>query len=255
MLLLDLENCDAGYCPTGWQRSRFPGVFQDKLATIFDGIETDIWRPLKDDHGPIPGLEIPDDRRLVTYVSRGLESMRGFDVFMRAAKRLCDERKDVVFLVIGEDRVAYGGDLRYTEGQTFKQWVLGQDSYDLSRIKFPGRVPPPVLARLLNRSDLHIYLTVPFVLSWSLMNALACGATVMASRTPPVEEMIQHEKNGLLFDFFDVDDLVSQAHQVLDAPQDYRHLGEAGVEMIRNEYSLEVCLPQIVELYNKVLRV
>jgi glycosyltransferase involved in cell wall biosynthesis len=180
--------------------------------------------------------------------------MRGFDIFMKAAKRVCDDRDDVVFLVIGEDRVAYGGDKRFTNGKSFKQWVLNQDDYDLSRIRFLGRVPPPVLARLLNRSDLHIYLTVPFVLSWSLMNALACGATVLASDTPPVCEMIQHGQNGLLFDFFDVDSLVHQAHEILDDPARFQPLGAAGVEMIRNRYSLDVCLPQLVELFEKVLQ-
>ena len=196
-LLLDLENCDGGYSATRWQRSRLPEVFQPKIATIFDGIETDIWCPRERDSEPIPGVDIPARSKVVTYVSRGLESARGFDIFMKAAKQICLVRSDVIFLVIGEDRIVYGGDKRFTGNQTFKQWVLDQDDYDLDRFHFLGRVPPRVLAQILNRTDLHFYLTVPFVLSWSLMNALACGATVLASDTAPVREMIQHRKNGV----------------------------------------------------------
>ncbi len=131
--------------------------------------------------------------------------------------------------------------------------MLSQDDHDLSRFWFTGLVPPPALAQLFNLADLHIYLTVPFVLSWSLMDALACGATVLASRTPPVMEMIEHDKNGLLADFFNVDAFVETALRVLDAPQDYKHLGQAAVEMIRSRYALDVCLPQMQSLYQEAL--
>jgi glycosyltransferase involved in cell wall biosynthesis len=183
-----------------------------------------------------------------------MESLRGFDLFMRMAKRLCEWRDDVMFLVVGEDRIAYGGDRRFTQGKTFKQWVLAQDDYDLSRILFLGRLAAPDLARLLCLTDLHIYLTAPFVLSWSLMNALACGATVLASNTAPVCEVIQHQENGLLADFFDLDQLVEQAQRVLDDPPAFAHLGEAGQKLIQEHYSLDVCLPQMLELYQAARR-
>lgn len=247
--LLDLENCDAGYAPTQWQRDRLPAEFHSKVRVIFDGIDTEVWRPQAVTDRRFAGWMVPEGMRLVTYVSRGMESLRGFDIFMRAAKRLYESRDDVLFLVAGEDRIAYGGDRRFTGGKTFKQWVLEQDDYDLSRILFLGRIPAPDLARLLSLTDLHIYLTAPFVLSWSLMNALACEATVLASDTAPVREVIRHEVNGLLVDFFDVDRLVEQANRVLDNPQDFAELGRAGRELIRERYSLDVCLPQLLELY------
>src|SRR5262249_34449477 len=152
----------------------------------------------------------------------GMESMRGFDVFMRVAKRLCDRRKDVVFVVAGQDRVCYGGDEAVTGGKTVKGGGLAQDSYELSRVHFGGLLPPPDLAKLVSITGLHVYLTVPFVLSWSVMDALACGATVLASDTAPVREMIAHGKNGLLAGFFDVDGFVEAAIRVLDAPDEYR---------------------------------
>ena len=253
MLLLDLENCDQGYSPTNWQRDQLPRAFHSKLRVIFDGIDTNVWRPLENPSRRIGGWSIPAGKRVVTYVSRGMEAMRGFDIFMKFAKRLCDRRDDVVFLVIGEDRIAYGGDQRFTEGKSFKQWVLAQDDYDLDRILFLGRVTPSELVELFAISDLHVYLTAPFVLSWSLMNALACGATVLASDTAPVREMIDHEQNGLLVDFFDINRMVDWGNQVLSEPSRFRHLGENGLQMIQKRYALEVCLPKMLDLYRSVV--
>ncbi|HEY3787588.1 MAG TPA: glycosyltransferase [Urbifossiella sp.] len=252
-LLLDLEECDAGYSPTRWQRNLFPATYRPKIRTIFDGIDTAFWRPL----GPVPrhvgNWAIPEGMRVVTYVSRGLESIRGFDIFMQVAKRLGDRRRDVVFFVVGDDRICYGGDADFTGNASFKQWVLGRDDYDLSRFVFTGLLPTPQLLTLFALSDLHIYLTVPFVLSWSLMNALACGVTVLGSDTPPVREMVRHEENGLLAGFFDVDAMVEQAMKVLDDPAGYRHLGKAGIEMIQSRYSLDVCLPRMLHLYEDAI--
>jgi glycosyltransferase involved in cell wall biosynthesis len=247
--LLDLETCDAGYSPTRWQHSLFPRPFQDKVRVIFDGIDTGIWRPLTGVPRRIGERVIPDDVKIVTYVSRGLESIRGFDIFMQAARLLCQRRRDVLFVVVGEDRVCYGGDEDFTGGKSFKDWVLARHDYDLSRFLFTGPVPIGTLVELFALSDLHIYLTVPFVLSWSLLDALACGTTVLASNTPPVREVIEHGRTGLLTDFFDVEALADAASRVLDARQDFKHLGRAGVELIRGRYSLDVCLPRMLALY------
>lgn len=252
MLLLDLENCDLGYSPTRWQRDRLPELFHEKVRVIFDGIDTTVWKPQAGLPRKVGDRVIPEGTRLVTYVARGMESMRGFDIFMKVAKKLCDRRKDVVIAVVGQDRVCYGGDEKITGGKSFKEWVLSQDKYDLSRIWFLGLVPPRNLAELLAITDLHIYLTVPFVLSWSLMDSLACGATVLASDTAPVREMIESGKNGLLVNFFDVEGFAQTASKVLDDPAAFRPLGEAGAAMIREKYSLDVCLPQMLQLYEQV---
>jgi glycosyltransferase involved in cell wall biosynthesis len=183
-----------------------------------------------------------------------MESMRGFDIFMKAAKRLCDRRHDVVFLIAGQDRVCYGGDDKFTGGKTFKEWVLSQDNYDLSRFVFLDLVPPATLARLFALTDVHIYLTVPFVLSWSMVDALACGATVVASDTAPVREMIEHGQNGLLVDFFDIEGFAATISKILDDPEAYRPLGENAVVRIRADYSLDVCLPKMLALYNEALQ-
>ena len=234
--------------PRGWQRSLLPAIYQPKVCTIFDGIDTGVWRP-ETAVRRIGDRVIPDDMRIVTYVARGMESMRGFDIFMKIARLLCQSRQDVLFVVVGEDRICYGGDADFTGNKSFKDWVLARDDYDLSRFIFTGHIPTAALVQLFAISDLHIYLTVPFVLSWSLMNALACGTTVLASNTAPVREMIRDGVNGLLADFFDIEGLASQAAKVLDAPEEFKHLGQAGVEMIRERYSLEVCLPRMLALY------
>jgi glycosyltransferase involved in cell wall biosynthesis len=262
MILLDLNNCQLGYTPTQFQKSTFPPLYQGKMRVIFDGIDRTLYhghgealRPPVGRRGvrQMAGVTVQDSTRVVTYVSRGFESMRGFDVFMRAAKRIARRFPDVVFFVVGTDKVEYGGDLAYTGGKTFKDWVLSREEYDLSKFVFTGRLEPQHLARLLAASDLHVYLTVPFVLSWSMMDAMSCGAVVLGSATPPVMEMIRDGENGLLANFFDPDDFAAKAVLVLEDPVGHRPLGRAAEAMIEQHYSLEAVLPQMLRLYEDAI--
>lgn len=252
MLLLDLENCDAGYAPTQFQQSQLPQEFRPKVRTIFDGIDTDFWQPIEQPVRRVGQIGIPSDHRVLTYVSRGMESMRGFDLFMQIADRVCKQRQDVTVLVIGEDRIAYGGDARFTQGKTFKQWCLDQNDFDLSRIHFVGRVRPSELVNVFSLSDAHLYLTVPFTLSWSLFNAMSCGALAIGSETAPVAELIENGKNGLLVDFFETDRWVDQVLQVLDDPAAYDPLRQAARQTILDSYTLPKCLDKMLDLYCEV---
>ncbi len=249
MILLDMEYCAAGYTPTRFQHGLMPAAYKDKIRVLHDGIDTEFWRPRELEGRRLGNLVLEPGERLVTYVSRGLESMRGFDVFMRAAKRIYERFPQVKVVVVGENRVAYGGDERRTGGKSFRDWVLAQDEYDPSRILFVGRQPPDVLAQLLTLSDLHVYLTVPFVLSWSLLDAMACGATILASDTAPVREVVRHGENGLLTDFFDDEALADRAVEVLSNPDEFAHLGAAARRTIEEGYSLDVVLPEMAALY------
>jgi glycosyltransferase involved in cell wall biosynthesis len=250
MILLDLHYCDRGYSPTHWQRSRLPAEYRDKLDVIFDGVDTAFWRPEAAFDRRVGGWEVPRDCRLVTYAARGLEAMRGFDIFMNVASRLCALRSDVVFAIAGEDRVCYGDDLRHTGGRSLKESILSRGNFDLSRFHFLGLLPPAELAKLFSLSDLHIYLTVPFVVSWSLINALSCGCTVLASDTACVQEIIQHEHCGLLRGFFDVDGFVQLALKVLEDPAAHRsHLGQAARSLVQQHYSYEACLPRLARFF------
>jgi glycosyltransferase involved in cell wall biosynthesis len=239
-LLLDLHYCTRGQTPTRWQHSLLPAEYHAKVKVVFDGVDTQIWKP---------GPRRKRDGMLITYAARGFEAMRGFDIFMQVAQRIIDRIPNVRFAVAGNDRIHYGGDARQIGGESFKNYVLSKGNYDLSKFDFVGTLPPEQLAQLFRDSDLHLYLTAPFVLSWSLFNALACGATVLASDTAPVRELIAHGKNGLLAGFFDVDALVQRACEVLADPAAHRGLGESAVESIRENYSLEVCEPELWQYY------
>jgi glycosyltransferase involved in cell wall biosynthesis len=251
MILLDLQNCRAGYSPTQWQRSLFPAEYQPKIECIFDGIDTTLFQRRLGVERKIGDRVIPPGTRIVTYVSRGFESMRGFDIFMRVAKQIYKANPNVVFVCVGSDRTCYGNDLRFIKTKTFKEHVLAQDEYDLSKFIFTGLVPPRTLVDILSMGDLHIYLTVPFVLSWSLVNSLSCGCTVLASDTPPVREFITNGRNGFLEGFYEVDRLAERALQVLEAPEQYRPLGEAGANLVRQRYDLRKTLPRLLKLFEQ----
>lgn len=252
MILLALQSCTAGYAPSAWQKSLFPKEYASKLEVIPDGIDTELWK-----RGPVPrriGSEvIDDDMRIVTYVARGLEAYRGFDIFVRVANRIAQEMRNVLFVVVGSDRVCYGNDLDHIKTKTFREHVIEMEHPDLTRFRFLGTLPKPQLANLLSMSDLHLYLTVPFVLSWSLLNALACECIVLASDVAPVREVIHHEHTGLLGNFFDVEGLAAQAIRVLRDPQQYRQLGLEGRALVEREYGLDKVVPQFVSLFEKVV--
>lgn len=254
MLLLDLDNCERGYSPTKFQKSLFPLEYQGKIEQIFDGVDTNIWKPMPNLPRVINGVQISDGMKVISYATRGMESMRGFDIFIKASKKIAERRKDVLFVIAGQDRVCYGGDAKFTGGKSFKEWVFSQDQYDESRYQFLGLIPPVELAKLFNITDVHFYLTVPFVLSWSLLDAMACGTTILASDTAPVQEMIRHGENGILCDFFSVDTFAEYACQLLDRREEYRILGQNAAKKIQEQYSVDICLPRMVNLYESIAR-
>jgi len=249
MVLLDLEYCTAGYSPTHFQHGLLPEAYRSKVRVIHDGVDTAFWRPREPKKEVAEALRLPPGGRVVTYVSRGLEAMRGFDIFMRTAKRVLERRPDTTFVVVGSDRVAYGGDLRHIPERSFREHVLKQDRYDTERFRFLGNVRPEVLVDLLSLSDLHVYLTVPFVLSWSVLDAMACERVVLGSDTAPVREVIRDGENGLLRDFFDVEGLAAAALEVLEDPASVRGLGEEARRTIERAYSMEAVLPEMLDLY------
>jgi glycosyltransferase involved in cell wall biosynthesis len=249
--LAALVDCDAGYSATEWQKSSFPARFHHKIEVHFDGIETELYRP-----GPAPRQigerSIPDGVRVVTFVSRGLESIRGFDLFMKVADRIARARADVLFVVVGGEEIHYGWDKLHTGMPSFKQWVLSRGDYDLSRFVFLGRILPAQLADILRISDLHVYLTAPFVLSWSLLNAMSSGCVVLGSDVPPVREVLRPGENGLVEPLFDVERLTEKALRVLDDPAEFAPLGKAARRTIEESYSLEVCFLPIKDFLERV---
>lgn len=253
MILLDLESCDRGWTPTHYQRDFFPSEFRSKIDVIFDGIDTGIYyRRINRERRLPSGHVVPSDIRVVTYVARGFERMRGFDIFMEVARRIYEQYPNVLFVVVGADSVHYGPDLSYTDKASFREEVLSSGRYDLSKFLFTGWVSENDLAEILSVSDLHIYLTEPFIASWSLVNAMSCGAVVLASDQRCVREYIRPGENGLLRDFFDVEGLASEAVRVLRDPAEFRPLSVAAQETVQQHYSVEVAMPKLKAYFEQV---
>jgi glycosyltransferase involved in cell wall biosynthesis len=252
MILLDVVNCDRGWTPTHYQRDFFPPQLQTKIDVIFDGIDTAVYHRKDGASERVRNhWKIDPSHRIVSYVARGFEMMRGFDVFMKAAKILCDKRPDLTFVVVGTDKIHYGSDLKFIEENTFRHHILGKGGYDLSRFRFTGYVAQEMLADILSAADAHIYLTEPFIASWSMVDAMACGAVLIASDQTCVREYVVPGENGLLVNFFDAEGLAEQTLKVLADPAAHRHLGEAAIRTVVEKFSLDVAIPRIKDLFER----
>jgi glycosyltransferase involved in cell wall biosynthesis len=253
--LLNLEMADWGLTPTRWQLGQHPPEFAHKLSVIHDGVDTRLIRPNPRATGRLKeGLSLKAGDEVVTYVARNLEPYRGFPQFMRAAALLLKRRPKAQIVVVGGDRTSYGK--APENGQTFRQNMLAElgAELDLSRIHFLGRVKYDIFLRVLQLSAAHVYLSYPFVLSWSMLEAMAAGCLVIGSRTPPVEEVIQDGVNGLLVDFFSPDDIADRIDEALDQPKAMAGLRRAARQTVLDHYALDQCLSQQVALIQAVAR-
>lgn len=243
-ILTDLYSCDAGLCPTHWQHRQFPCEFQSKIKVLHDGIDTNYFCPKKDEKLILReiGLDLSQAKEIVTYVSRGMEPYRGFPQFMEAVALLLECRAECHVVVVGEDRVAYGR--RLPDGKTFKQLMLEKLDLDLSRLHFTGRLPYPQYLRVLQASSAHIYLTRPFVLSWSMLEAMSAGCLIVASNTPPVTEVIQDGENGILVDFFSPQQICEKVAEALDNACRMKPIRARARQTIREKYDLGKLLPE-----------
>jgi glycosyltransferase involved in cell wall biosynthesis len=249
--LAGLIATDAGYSPTAWQRDSFPARFRPRIEVHFDGIDTELYRP-RPAPRTIAGRSIPAGTRVVTYVARGLESIRGFDIFLKVAHRIARARPDIVFAIVGAEESYYGWDRLHVGRTNFKEWALEQFGNDPERFWFLGHVEPTALADLLALTDLHIYLTVPFALSWSLFDAMAAGRVVLAADVGPVCELVEPGVNGLIAPLFDVDQLTESALRVLDDPAGHADLGRAARAHILEKYSLDVAIPALGAFFERI---
>lgn len=216
--LLALTNPGQGQTPTAWQRSTYPAWARERIHLLPEGVNLDTCRPdpsLRRETVAIGDIGIAPGDVLLTYVSRDLEPYRGFHVLMRALPRLLRARRNLRAILVGGDGVSYGA--RLSDG-SWKQHMLRElgDRIDPGRVHFPGKIPYEQYLRMLQRSDAHVYLTYPFVASWSLREALAIGCAVVASDTPPLHEFIADRRNGLLTPCLDPDALADRVLEVLD---------------------------------------
>lgn len=251
--LLALENPGRGFTPTRFQHETYPAWARPRIDVLREGVNLHTCRPkpeLRQSTITIAGYKVTPEEKLVTYVVRDLEPYRGFHVFMRALPRLLAERPDVRVILVGGDAVSYGA---HPPRGTWRERMLDELSgkLDLSRIHFAGRVPYETYLRLLQRSDAHVYLTYPFVASWSLREALACGCAVVASDTAPVREFVSHEKTGLLVPMLEPERIAEGVLRVLGDAELSATLRRQARAWARRHLKLEDYLEEFEKLIDR----
>jgi glycosyltransferase involved in cell wall biosynthesis len=254
--LLALDTVDLGHCPTEWQKSVYPRRYHPTLNVIHEGVDSTLARP-----DPSARLILANDKieitagdEIVTYVARNLEPYRGFPTFMRSLPKILAARPNARVLVVGGDDVSYG--VRLPPGETYKQRMLAEmgDSLDLSRVHFLGKIPYTAFIKVLQVSRAHVYLTYPFVLSWSMLEAMSAGCLIIGSRTQPVEEVIHHGGNGLLVNFFSPEEVAERVVEALEDRRSFASLRQNARQTVLDRYDLRsVCLPAHLRLLNMLV--
>lgn len=266
--LLHVDCADAALSPTQWQASTYPEEFRRRITVVHDGIDTQRVAPNPDAAFALAGPAAPGapsvarnagaaagappaPRRLtradevITFVNRNLEPYRGYHQFMRALPSILAERPRAEVVIVGGSDVSYGG--RPPDGRTWTEIFLDEvrDRIDLRRVHFVGQIPYPQFLALLQVSTVHVYLTYPFVLSWSLLEAMSAGCAIVASDTAPVREAIVHGRTGRLVDFFDPARLAAETVALLGDPAERARLGRQARELAVGRYDLRgFCLPR-----------
>ena len=238
--LLNLEHCDVAISPTKWQHSLHPKAYHDKIHIIHEGIDTNLIQPnpkvtLQFKSGTVLKKGDP----IVTYVARNLEPYRGFHRFMRSLPKVLKNNPTAHVIIVGGNDVSYGS--KPVDAVNWKTKLLKENpinSEDIKRVHFLGKVPYLDYLKILQISSAHVYLTYPFVLSWSCLEAMAAGCLMIASNTAPVQEVITHQQNGLLVDFFNTDALVKQITDALQHQTKYQPLRKQA-QITAQNYSIE----------------
>lgn len=245
--LLSVEAADALYAPTNWQRQQFPEAYRSRIEVIHDGIDCTRACPNSNatftvEGGPTfkPGDEV------ITYVARNLEPYRGFHSFMRTIPMIMARRPNAHVVIVGANGVSYGRNL--PEGESYKARLLAEVMLPKGQVHFTGQLPYAKYLNLLQVSAAHVYLTYPFVLSWSCLEALATGCVVVGSRTKPVQEVIRDGENGLLVDFFKPAEIAERVCEVLEGKMDTAELRRNARQTILDNYELNQCQSKLDEL-------
>jgi glycosyltransferase involved in cell wall biosynthesis len=248
-ILMDLAHCDWGLCPTSYQLSQIPRVFHSKLSQLHDGVDTDFFAPSDSVGFDIPelNLHLTREAEILTYATRGMEPYRGFPQFMQAVEILQKRRPNLRVVIAGTDRVAYGKKL--PEGESYKGKALEElKDLDHSRLHFVGHLPFDLYRNLLQLSSVHVYLTIPFVLSWSLLEAMSAGCLIVGSDTLPVRELIEDGRNGLMTDMNNIDALADRIEEALDRRDSLAHIRANARQTILDRFALRDLLPRHLQL-------
>lgn len=253
---LNLHKVDLGHVPTRWQAETFPPAFQDKFYVCHDGIRTDKLLPDPGASVALGRLDHPLTREdeVITYMARNLERARGYHMFMRALPEILEARPKARVLVIGGDETSYGAASKHPGGLRGEMEAEVGHRIDWDRVHMLGRVPYEDYCNIIRISRCHIYLTMPFVLSWSLLETMSMQATIVASNVAPVREAITHGETGMLVDFFNPQELADQVVDIVSDPGEYAHLGPAARAHVVEKYDfLTRCLPEHVAQMNALV--
>lgn len=237
---MSFYGCDWGHTATRWQRRLYPATMQARITTLHEGIDTQRIAP--DPQATLeleePGLRLMRADEIVTYVARSLEPYRGFHWFMRALPELLRRRPRVQVVVVGGDGISYGEHAPY--GGNYRKMMLAElgSRLDSSRVHFLGQLPNPRYLEVLRASSVHVYFTYPFVLSWSMLEAMAAGCVVLGSANPPVDEVLRDGVNGLMVDPRDATAVCDRIEEVLDHPDRMQAIRDAARDTIVQEYDL-----------------
>lgn len=245
----DLWMCDQGISPTRWQKSQFPQEYQDKIAVLHDGVDTEFFSPQPDAKMVLPSLDLSHVEEVITYVGRGMEPYRGFPQFMEAMEIVLRRRPKAHVVIAGSERVCYGAP--HPSGKSYKDVMLEQLDLPEERIHFVGSLPYAEYRKLLAASSVHVYLTRPFVLSWSAIEAMASGCCIVASDTDPVREAMQDGESALLVDFFDAQAIAARVEEALGDKALQRRISQGARRVAEESYSLRRLLPRHIELLKR----
>jgi glycosyltransferase involved in cell wall biosynthesis len=252
----NLHVVDRGIAPTQWQKDTFPAIFHDKIYCCHDGIRTDRLQANPDATVKLGRVAQPVRKgdEILTYVARNMERTRGFHIFMRALPDILAARPNARVLIVGGNGVSYGKKSDARGGFRAEMEAEVGDRVDWSRVHFLGQLPYADFQKVVQVSRCHVYLTMPFVLSWSLLEAMAMQATIVASDVAPVREAIRHGETGLLVDFHDPQALARQCIEVLANPAKFEHLGPDARHHVVSRYDfLTVCLPEHIRQMNDLV--
>lgn len=253
--LIGFDAADWGNTPTRWQRSLYPPEMRRRITAIHEGVDTELVRPDADAWIKLKRDDVALSRKdeVITYVARNLEPYRGFHIFMRALPEILRRRPRAHIIIVGGDGVSYGGPA--APRSSFREMMMQEvgPRIDLSRVHFLGHVPYAAYLNLLQISSVHVYLTYPFVLSWSFIEAMAAGCLVVGSSTPPVMEVLEDGVNGLAVDFFSTAQLADRIDQVLDHPDRLQSLRDAARATAIARFDLKRQLPRWEKLLDCLL--
>ncbi|MGD7035449.1 glycosyltransferase [Methylotuvimicrobium buryatense] len=245
-----LNDMDEGITPTNWQLNTYPEWARDKIKVMHEGIDTEYFCPNPKQTLSIPekNLMLSSQDEIITYAARYLEPVRGFHCFMRALPELLKRRPNAHVMIMGNNQGGYGPEPSNHDSYVEMMLEELKGSLDPQRVHILGRLPKNVYRNVLQLSSVHVYLTYPFLLSWSMLEAMASGPIIVASDTAPVREIIKDNKNGLLFDFFDIQAMVDRVEQALTlTTRKANAIKKASRKTIEDEYNFETCLEKLIE--------